>query len=1248
MNNFLKMQNYRLGVRLTIGFLLKMLLILIVGGFALYQMNILGNLLTQIYEHPLTSGYTARDIRGNIYDIHSHMQKIPYVADTAALNELEREVNDLEAQTLSKFDILQERFLGNKEDVKSARAAFAEWRKLRDEHFRLARTEGKDKLDASQYLLEQKYADDVRGKIQAVVDFSQWKAQDFIQTANAEKSSATKAMTGLIAATLLLGLGVTLLIIRSIAPPLRMIVGRMKDIAGGDLSHDVEIVQKDEIGELAESFRDMQTSLRNKAEVASAIAGGDFSRMVEIGEGRDLLGSAINQMTLSLRQSKAESDLQDWVKTGKNELNSIIVGESDVNALAGDIISFLAGYINARIGTLYLMSDQGTLTLAGSYAFSKRKSLAAVIEPGEGLVGQAAVEGNIISITNIPEDYIRINSSFGDSPPRNIAAVPFIFENTVKGVIELGSFEEFSDEKLDFLRDISNFIAIAFHTIQNQARLKELLDQTQRQAAQLQVQEEELRAANEELEEQTRSLRLSEEKLKQQQEELEVVNEELEEKNDSLEKQQGQITQKNQALEETRRELEKRARELEVTGKYKSEFLANMSHELRTPLNSLLLLSRDLADNSRGNLVQEQVESAKIIQKSGIELLQLIEEILDLSKIESGIMTLKIGDVRLHEIADYVDERFRPAATGKRIGFKIVLDDTLPESIRTDRQRLEQVLKNLLSNAVKFTDTGSVTVEFHRPAATVNLSKSGLNRGRAMAISVRDTGIGIPDDKQLLVFEAFQQADSGTTRKYGGTGLGLSISREIVKLLGGEIQLESRLGQGSTFTLYLPTEISEGEEPGVGAQPENATVNPAAVHRSTSIDMNEETTPAWSVADDLEGLQEGDKSILIIEDDASFAKFLLDQCHKKGFKALVSYTGEAGLDLAEKYIPTAIILDIRLPGMTGWTVLNTLKANPATRHIPVHVMSVEEASINAMQKGAMGFLTKPATREDLDSAFRKIEDLVEKKIKDLLLVEDNAQQRLGIVNLIADTDVNIVEVASGAEAMVALAAGDFDCMVLDLGLPDMTGFDLLNRMETEKNICRPPVIVYTGKDLTREEEMELRKHAESIIIKGVRSEERLLDETALFLHKTVSTMPSSRREMIINLHDRDSMFIGKTILLVDDDMRNLFALSKILSERGMNVIKAEDGRKAMVSLEKTPDIDLVLLDIMMPGMDGYETAKTIRKQPRFKDLPIITLTAKAMKDDRDKCIAAGANDYLAKPVEVERLLSMLRVWLYKR
>ena len=885
----------------------------------------------------------------------------------------------------------------------------------------------------------------------------------------------------------------------------------------------------------------------------------------------------------------------------------------------------------------------------GSYAFSKRKSLGSTIEPGEGLVGQAAVEADIISITNIPEDYIRINSSFGDSAPRNIIAAPFLFENSVKGVVELGSFEEFSDEKIGFLRDVSGSIAIAFNTLQDQARVKELLTETQRQAQQLQVQEEELRTANEELEEQTKFLVESQAKLRQQQEELQVINEELEEKNDSLEKQRAQITQKNLALEEARGELERRARELATTGKYKSEFLANMSHELRTPLNSLLLLSRDLAENSGGNLTSEQVEAAKIIQKGGQELLQLIDEVLDLAKIEAGRMTLKISEVRLDELAEHFQKGFRAFAAEKGLDFKVVLNDALPASIRTDRNRLEQIVRNFLSNAFKFTNQGSVILEFNPPSAAANLSGSGLDRRRAVAVSVRDTGIGIPAKKQDLIFEAFQQADGGTARKYGGTGLGLSISKEISRLLGGEIQLVSQVGEGSIFTLYLPLELGEREaEPSAVVETRQLEVLSAGDSPEEEPVRHDDAVSVQFIPDDREIIAQGDKSILIIEDDPSFAKILLDHCHTKGFSALVSPTGEAGLVLAETYLPTAIILDIRLPGMNGWTVLNALKANTATRHIPVHLMSVEEASLDAMQKGAVGFLTKPVSREGIEGAFQKIETVLDKEIKDLLIVEDSAVQRHAIMNLIADSELRAFEVESGADALDALRSGSFDCMILDLGLPDMSGFDLLNRMEEDERICVPPVIVYTGKDLTREEELELRKHAESIIIKGVRSEDRLLDEVALFLHKTVKNMPPRRREIILNLHDRNSMFAGKTILLVDDDMRNLFALSKILSEKGMNVIKAEDGKKALDILESQSGIDLVLLDIMMPVLDGYETAKAIRKQPRFADLPIIALTAKAMKDDRDKCIAAGASDYLSKPVEIERLLSMLRVWLYKR
>jgi CheY-like chemotaxis protein/signal transduction histidine kinase/HAMP domain-containing protein len=1248
--NFMKIGNFKIGTRLTIGFILVILLTLTVGLAALDKMNVLAGLVNEMYDHPLTVGYAVRDIRSEIDRMHDQVQRLLFATGATDQKEIRDNIDDAAIRVMDKFDLVKERFLGRKNDVIVAQKAFVDWKKKLDQAFEEVRDGTRDKLDRTFFLAHLKRTDHLQTKLQVMINFASGKAQSFLDTARHQQSRAKTTMVILLSGTLVLSLGVAWLISQSITPSLKLIVERMGDIARGDLRHDVRIDQRDEIGALAQSFREMQTGLRDKAEVAMAIATGDLSREVTVNGQDDHLGNALNKMTAALRSSKAKSDLQDWIKSGKNELHRIIAGQGDLEILAAEVLGFLATYLKAQIGTLYVLSDENLLTLYGSYATGPTETLDATIALGQGIVGQAAQGKKIISVSGLPQDYLRISSSLGESAPRHIIAVPLRFENKIQGVIELGSIDAFSEPELDFLNDASNSVAIAVNTVQSQNKRKALLSQTQQQAAQLQAQEEELRVANEELEGQTRSLIKSEELLKQQQEELRTINEELEEKNQYLEEQKLQIAQKNQTLEVTRKELELRARELEITSKFKSEFLANMSHELRTPLNSLLILSGDLQSNAKGNLDPDQVESAGVIQKSGMELLQLINEVLDLSKIEAGRMSLQVEDVDLPALAASIEQSFKHVAGQKDLQFKLDLMAHLPRTIRTDSQRLQQILKNLVSNALKFTEKGSVTVTFQRPAPDTNLTRSGLDPERCVAIGVTDTGIGIPLEKQMQIFEAFQQADGGTARKYGGTGLGLSISRELAKMLGGEIQLTSTPGQGSTFMLYLPLAFEaadtaadadtkgrrQARDGAAGTAPYDVQVRYALPEKIESI------------ADDRETIGHGDRSILIIEDDREFAKILLAQCRSKGFKALVSSSGEQGLILAEKYLPDAVLLDIRLPGMSGCTVLNTLKKNHATRHIPVHVISVEESSLPIMQSGAVGFTTKPVNRRELEQAFENIEQVVAKKIKDLLIVEDNDQQRLAIAKLIGDADIHIVEAQNGADALAALKERSIDCMILDLGLPDMSGFELLNRMGEEKSLTMPPVIVYTGKDLTREDELALRKHAESIIIKGVKSADRLLDEVSLFLHKTVSAMPPNKREMIIQLHERDAVLSDKTILLVDDDMRNLFALSKILSEKGMKVLKAEDGEKALALLDTHPEIALVLLDIMMPVMDGYQTARQIRRQPRFYDLPIIALTAKALKDDRDKCIKAGANDYLAKPVDVDRLFSTLRVWLYRQ
>ena len=1011
------------------------------------------------------------------------------------------------------------------------------------------------------------------------------------------------------------------------------------------MNHNFNIKRKDEIGDLAESFKDLQNNTLAIVDYSKLVSSGDYTAKLTPRSPEDELIIALNKMTSKVNDASIKGDLRNWLKTGQNKLNEKMHGDQDLISLSRSIITFLAKYINAQIGALYLVEEESNeLKLTGSYAFTVRKNLNSRIKFGEGLVGQAAFEKEMIKLTNIPEDYIRINSSLGDVVPKNIIVAPFIFEDNVLGVVELGSIKEFSVVEMDFVNSAMENIGIAVNTSISRMKLKKLLNVTQKQSEELQIQQEELKASNEVLEEQTEELKVSTEKLKNQQEELQVTNEELEEKTESLEKQKTEIMERNRLIEVARKEIEKKAEDLAIASKYKSEFLANMSHELRTPLNSLLILSRDLADNNKGNLLEKQVESAEIIYGSGNDLLNLINEILDLSKIEAGKMTLNIQDVFLADLARSINTNFLHQTKLKGLELKVHIAENLNESILSDQQRIEQIIKNLLSNAIKFTETGSITVKFEQPDPEMDLSKSGLKYQDSIAISVTDTGIGIPADKLSAIFEAFQQADGSTSRKFGGTGLGLSISRELAKLLGGELQLKSKEGKGSTFTFIIPKIMKEAVTGDIVDR--RKSKERRVEHTIPKVIERKDNKPAPSIEDDRNDITENDRKILVVEDDLNFAKTLRTFCRDKNFKFLHSGDGETGLQLAKEYIPDAIILDIKLPGIDGWCVLDSLKENPHLRHIPVHMMSAMEETIDAFQKGAIGYLMKPVSKDQLDKAFNKMESFYAKDIKDLLIVEDNESMQKAIITLLGEDKLKITAVGLGKKAIEKIKKNKFDCIVLDLSLPDITGFEVLKELEKLK-VTIPPVIIYTGKDITKEEEFELNKYTSSVIIKGVKSEERLLDETALFLHQVVDEMPKNKQKIISRIYDKDTLFEGKRVLVVDDDMRNVFAVSHILEEKGMETFSAANGKKALEILEKEKTFDLVLMDIMMPVMDGYETMKNIRKQNKYRDLTIIALTAKAMKGDKEQCLAAGANDYLAKPLQIDKLLSLMRVWMYK-
>jgi HAMP domain-containing protein/CheY-like chemotaxis protein/signal transduction histidine kinase len=1010
----------------------------------------------------------------------------------------------------------------------------------------------------------------------------------------------------------------------------------------------------DNVNELAAN---LTTQVRAIAEVAIAVTRGDLTRSISVAaEGEvAIVKDNINQMIANLRETTQKNTEQDWLKTNLAKFTRMLQGQRDLETVSKLILSELTPLVSAQHGVFFMMETvehDPFLKLLSTYAYRERKSLGNRFHLGEGLVGQCALEKERILLTEVPDNYVKISSGLGESTPLNVVVLPVLFEGQVTAVIELASFRRFSEIHLTFLDQLTESIAIVLNTIAASMRTEELLKQAQSLAEELQTQQKELTDTNKRLEQQAQVQQTNEELLKKQQEELQQTNEELEEQAELLALQNKEVERKNRDIEQARGLLEERAEQLALTSKYKSEFLANMSHELRTPLNSLLILARLLSDNPDGNLTAKQVEYTRTIYSAGTDLLELINDILDLAKIESGTMSVDIEQVLFGDLREHLDRTFRQIALNKKLSFKIDLEAGLPKGIYTDAKRLQQVLKNLLSNAFKFTERGEVKlgVEVVREGWSLEI-EALTNSATVLAFSVSDTGIGISADKHRVIFEAFQQADGSTSRKYGGTGLGLSISREIAHLLGGEIKLTSRAGEGSKFTLYLPQTYQESEimnDRDSGMDKPKAELAPAISAAVAAPNFHLPAPyPSPSISDDRENIESGDRLLLIIEDDVNFARILLDLAQEQGFKGLVALRSDVGLAMARDFKPTAIMLDLNLPVMDGWTVLDRLKHDPSTRHIPVHIVSVEDGRQRSLQLGAIAYLQKPVTREALSKALTDIKGFVERPVKNLLVVEDNETQRLSIVDLIGNQDVLTTAVGSGAEALEILKSGHFDCIVLDLGLPDMTGFELIEQIKQEATLKSLPIIIYTGKELTRAEETQLKRMAETIIVKDVRSPERLLDETALFLHRVQANLPEPKRQMLEQLYQTDSTLAGKKVLIVDDDMRNIFALTSMLERHQMEIVFAENGREGIAQLQNTPDIHIVLMDVMMPEMDGYETMQAIRKMPQFAALPMIALTAKAMKGDREKCIEAGASDYITKPVDTEQLLSLLRVWLYR-
>jgi len=975
---------------------------------------------------------------------------------------------------------------------------------------------------------------------------------------------------------------------------------------------------KDLTGNVNLLAANLTTQVRAIAEVATAVTKGDLTRSIQVearGEVAELKDN-INTMIDNLRLTTDRNTEQDWLKTNLAKFTNMLQGQRDLTTVGRLLLSELTPLVNAHQGVIYQMGSEEShgLSLLSAYADDGANGHRQSLRLGEGLIGQCAVDKRRMLITEMPETAVPISSALFKVPPRNNIVLPVLFENQVKAVIELASIHEFTALQTMFLEQLTTSIGIVLNSIEATMQTEGLLKQSQQLAGELQA----------------------------QQRELQQTNEQLEQKAQQLAERNVEVERKNQEIEQARRALEEKATELALTSKYKSEFLANMSHELRTPLNSILILGQQLTDNPEGNLSSKQVEFARTIHGAGTDLLNLISDILDLSKIESGTVTVDAEEVFFSNLVDMVARPFRHEADTRQLSFEVHVDPNLGRSITTDTKRLQQVLKNLLSNAFKFTAQGGVRLNVSSALGGWSAEHPVLSQAPAVvAFEVSDTGIGIPLEKQKIIFEAFQQADASTSRKYGGTGLGLAISRELASLLGGEIHLRSTPNAGSTFTLYLPVKYVG---PTAAVHAATAAAVPALQHAGPHLAPERTIEP---IPDDRMDIQPGNAILLIVEDDPHYARILIDLARDKGFKALLAMRGDDALNLAKQYQPTAVSLDVFLPDMLGWNVLSQLKQNSLTRHIPVQIVTLDEDRQHGLARGAFSFVTKPTTREGIADALSRIKEFSQPRRKRLLVVEDNKAEQMSIRELLGHDDIEIVNAGTGDEALATLRGEPCDCVVLDLRLPDMSGFEVLERMRADDALTDVPVVVFTGRELSAEEDAQLHTMARSIVVKGVESPERLLNETALFLHRVITDLPAEKQQMLERLNSSDEDLVGRTVLLVDDDARNIFALSSVLERRGMTVLTATTGNEAIELIEKTPSLAIVLMDIMMPEMDGYQTMEKIRQNRAYRRLPIIALTAKAMKGDREKCLEAGASDYLAKPVNTEQLLSALRMWLHR-